>query len=216
MVKHNNVVPNAHFHKKWATSSRGPLKVVTWFDQPAQKKARRMKRAAKAAKVAPRPLGRLRPAVMCPTQRYNSKERLGRGFSLEELKVAGIAPATAKTIGIAVDHRRINKSKESLDKNVERLQAYKAKLIVYPRKGTKAKAGDSTAEECKKAADGLTTAKVVMPAAPKAAAPADVEFVELTDELTDEPAYAKMRIARNNLKLVGIRKKMLEAKEADK
>jgi len=30
MVKHNNEVPHAHFHKKWATSSRGPLKVITW------------------------------------------------------------------------------------------------------------------------------------------------------------------------------------------
>ena len=113
MVKHNNVIPNGHFHKKWASSSRGPLKVKTWFHQPMQKKQRRLKRAAKAAAIAPRPLAKLRPSVMCPTQRYSAKMRLGRGFSLEELKDAGIAPAFAQTIGIAVDHRR-----ESLDEKI--------------------------------------------------------------------------------------------------
>lgn len=74
-----------------------------------------MKRAAKAAAVAPRPTGGLlRPAVHCPTIKYNAKVRLGRGFSIEELKGAGISPKFAKTIGIAVDNRRFNKSVESL------------------------------------------------------------------------------------------------------
>ncbi|KAH8077543.1 hypothetical protein JL720_9924 [Aureococcus anophagefferens] len=72
MVKHNNEVPNQHFHKKWA-SSRGPLKVITWFDQPAKKQIRRQKRAAKAAAVAPRPVARLRPVVHCPTQKHCAK-----------------------------------------------------------------------------------------------------------------------------------------------
>ena len=49
MVKHNNVVPNQHFHKKWQTSSRGPLHIKSWFNQPGKKKSRRLKRAAKAA-----------------------------------------------------------------------------------------------------------------------------------------------------------------------
>jgi len=35
MVKHNNVIPNQHFHKKWAGgtggSMRGPISVVTWY-----------------------------------------------------------------------------------------------------------------------------------------------------------------------------------------
>lgn len=212
MVKHNNVVPNAHFHKKWATSSRGPLKVVTWFNQPAQKKQRRLKRAAKAAKVAPRPLGRLRPCVQCPTARYCAKQRLGRGFSLEELKLAGIAPNMAKTIGIAVDHRRSNKSTESLEKNVDRLKEYKAKLIVFPRKGTKAKKGDSSPEECKAAT--ATVGKVPFPLSAKKEE--ELEFVELTDELTQAPAYAKMRHTRNELKLAGIRKKTEEAKKTEK
>lgn len=81
MVKHNNIVPNVHLHKDWQ------LRVKTWFDQPGRKQTRRIKRAEKAASIFPRPLQNLRPLVHCPTVRYNSKTRLGRGFSLAELKV---------------------------------------------------------------------------------------------------------------------------------
>lgn len=34
MVKHNNVIPNQHFKKKWQFNVR------TWFNQPARKKRR--------------------------------------------------------------------------------------------------------------------------------------------------------------------------------
>jgi len=108
MVKHNNVVPNGHFRKDWQRQ------VKTWFHQPAQKKARRLARKAKAAAVAPRPVGLLRPVVHCSTQKYSSKIRAGRGFSLDELKEAGISKKLARTIGIAVDHRRTNKSVEAM------------------------------------------------------------------------------------------------------
>lgn len=79
--KRNGVIPNAHFKKHWEKY------VKTWFDQPGKKKRRRVKRLEKAAKVAPRPVKRLRPAVRCPTFKYNSKIRAGRGFTLDELKV---------------------------------------------------------------------------------------------------------------------------------
>ena len=46
MVKHNKIIPNQHFHKKWQTSSRGPLHIKSWFNQPGKKKSRRLKRAA--------------------------------------------------------------------------------------------------------------------------------------------------------------------------
>ena len=82
MVKHNNVVPNAHFRKQWQR------RVKTWFNQPLQKKARREARAARVAKMAPRPAHLLRPVVRCQTQRYNMRVRAGRGFTLEELKVS--------------------------------------------------------------------------------------------------------------------------------
>ena len=82
MVRHNNVVPYQHFHKKWAR------RVKTWLQQPIQKKIRRDNRKKKAAAISPRPAsGPLRPLVHCPTQKYNTKIRLGRGFTLEELKV---------------------------------------------------------------------------------------------------------------------------------
>ena len=35
MVKHNNVIPNGHFKKKWQ------FRVKTWFNQPARKLRRR-------------------------------------------------------------------------------------------------------------------------------------------------------------------------------
>ena len=37
---------------------------------------------------------------------YNVKQRAGRGFTLEEVKAAGLSKKFARTIGIAVDHRR--------------------------------------------------------------------------------------------------------------
>lgn len=49
---------------------------------------RRKARQAKARRVAPRPVaGPLRPVVRCPTIRYHTKIRAGRGFTLEEIKV---------------------------------------------------------------------------------------------------------------------------------
>ena len=76
------MLPNAHFKKHWERYVR------TWFNQPGKKKRRRQKRLEKAARVAPRPVaGLLRPVVRCPTFKYNTKVRAGRGFSLEELKV---------------------------------------------------------------------------------------------------------------------------------
>ena len=182
MVKHNNEVPNQHFHKKWASSSRGPLKVITWFDQPAKKQIRRQKRAAKAAAVAPRPVARLRPVVHCPTQKHCAKVRLGRGFSLAELKAAKIPVPLAKTIGISVDSRRTNKSAESLAANVARLTEYKAKLVLFPKKGTKAKKGD-TADAAARAAATQCADKVLM--APAKAAAAPVEFVAVTEEMNN-------------------------------
>lgn len=56
-----------------------------------------------------------RPVVRCPGQRYNQRVRLGRGFSLQELRAAGIGKREAKTIGISVDYRRTNRSLEGLN-----------------------------------------------------------------------------------------------------
>ena len=80
--RRNGVIPNAHFKKHWERYVR------TWYDQPGKKQRRRKLRQAKALAVAPRPAaGRLRPIVRCPTFKYNTKVRSGKGFSLDELKV---------------------------------------------------------------------------------------------------------------------------------
>merc|ERR1711915_842451 len=140
-----NIVPNGHFHKDWQRY------VKTWFNQPARKIRRRQNRIAKAAKVAPRPLGKLRPVVSCPTYKYNLKQRAGRGFTLEEIKAAGLSKKFARTIGIAVDHRRRNKSVESLQLNSQRLKEFKSKMILFPINAKKPRKGDATAEEMSKA-----------------------------------------------------------------
>lgn len=54
-------------------------------------------------------------------------------------QAAGIPKKLAPTIGIAVDHRRRNRSLESLQANVQRLKTYKAKVVVFPRRARKFK-----------------------------------------------------------------------------
>lgn len=60
------------------------------------------------------------------------------------LQAAGIHKKTARTIGIAVDPRRRNRSTESLQANVQRLKEYRSKLILFPRKPSAPKKGDSS------------------------------------------------------------------------
>eukprot|EP00484_Ammonia_sp_Unknown_P025239 CAMPEP_0197046402 /NCGR_PEP_ID=MMETSP1384-20130603/22119_1 /TAXON_ID=29189 /ORGANISM="Ammonia sp." /LENGTH=230 /DNA_ID=CAMNT_0042478181 /DNA_START=26 /DNA_END=718 /DNA_ORIENTATION=+ len=126
MVKHNNIRPNIHMHKDYQRW------IKTHFDQPLKKKRRARLRRRKAATKAPRPAQKLRPIVQCPTQRYNMRQRAGRGFSLLELQSAGLKPQYARTIGIRVDPRRRNRSQEGLSRNVRRLKKYTSSLVLYP------------------------------------------------------------------------------------
>jgi len=204
MVKHNNVVPNQHFHKKWERRTK------TWFQQPLQKKIRREKRKEKAAAAFPRPSqGSLRPVVHCPTQKYNTKVRYGRGFSLDELKECKVSPKYAATVGITVDHRRTNKSVDSMTANVERLKEYLGRLVVFPKKsGSKnVKKGDATKAE--RSEEQLT--KEIIPLPTKAAA---LSFTQVTDEMTSFNAHSTLRIARNEKKMEGKRKKAASDKKA--
>ncbi|KAJ1692950.1 hypothetical protein LUZ63_009648 [Rhynchospora breviuscula] len=206
MVKHNNVIPNGHFKKHWQNYVR------TWFNQPARKTRRRIARQKKAVKIFPRPTaGPLRPIVQCQTLKYNMKSRTGRGFTLEELKAAGIPKKFAPTIGISVDHRRKNRSLEGLQANVQRLKTYKAKLVVFPRRARKFKAGDSAPEE-------LATATQVtgeyMPIVPEKRT---VDLVKVTDEMKSFKAYGKLRVERMNQRQIGARlKKAAEAEKEEK
>ena len=202
-MRHNNEIPNQHFHKVCQQDH-----IRTWFDQPARKKRRRLARQAKAAAMAPRPTaGMLRPVVHPSTVKYNYKLRQGRGFTFAELKEAGINRKEARTIGIAVDHRRRNRSAESLQMNVQRLKEYKSKLIVFPRKRGKPKAGDADAAELEKAVQ-LTGEILPMPPKP------EPEFMAITSEMKELDAFHKIRMARADYRLFGIRQKNRLAKES--
>lgn len=135
-MKHNNQLPNVHLRKHWA------CRVKTWFDQAGRKERRRLNRQKKAAAIAPRPLDSLRPAVRCPTIRYNTKLREGRGFSFEEIKASGLTKSKARRIGISVDHRRRNRSTESLEMNTQRLKAYLSKVVILDSKNEQTPMGD--------------------------------------------------------------------------
>ena len=145
------------------------------------------------------------------TVKYNTKRRAGRGFTLEELKEAGISAKLAPTIGIAVDHRRRNRSLEGLQENVNRLKAYKANLVVFPRRADKPKSGDASAEELK--AVGQLKGAVLPISKPQVA----LEKVAITDALRAEKGYATLRLERMNARMTGIRaKRASEAAAAEK
>ena len=147
----------------------------------------------KFAAIAPRPTGgALRPVVRCATFKYNTKVRAGRGFTLGELKGAGISAKKAGTIGIAVDHRRMNKSTESLLINVERLKAYMGNLVTFPKKG-------------KGAAPAVAQFQgTVMPIAQAAY---KNQSRAITAEEKSANVFRDMRIARADARMVGIRQK---------
>merc|ERR1711916_323380 len=84
-----------------------------------------------AGQIAPRPMDKLRPAVHCQTVRYAGRIRSGRGFSLVELKAAGLNKSYARSIGISVD----------------RLNEYLSRVIIFPRPGKGRKAMDAPQEE---------------------------------------------------------------------
>ena len=199
MVKHNNVVPNIHCHKKYLQSSRGPLKVRLTLNQATKKKSRRLARAARAAKLAPRPVNKLRPVVHCPTQKYNAKVRLGRGFTLEELKAAGLNAKYARTVGIAVDLRRSNRCNESLQANLARLEEYKKNLVVWTKK-------DKPSE---------TPSQLLGTVQPLVKPEKELVMEAVTDDMKEFSAFTTMRVARQETKVAGYRIAVENRKKKD-
>jgi len=89
----------------------------------------------------------------------------------------------------------------------ESLKEYKSKLIVFPRKRGKPKAGDADAAELDKAA------QLTGPILPMPAAVADEEPVTITAEMKSVEAFHKIRMARADFRLFGVRQKNRLAKE---
>ncbi|KAK6381588.1 uncharacterized protein PV06_05124 [Exophiala oligosperma] len=209
-IKHNQQLPNNHFHKDWQR------RVRVHFDQPGRKSSRRAARLSKAAAVAPRPVDKLKPVVRCPTIKYNRRARAGRGFTLVELKEAGIPRKLAPTIGISVDARRQTTNQETLSTNVARLKAYKARLILFPRKSGQHKKLDSSAEDVKMAEDDSKIAKKVAASIPidtgVGIAHAFKEVKKGDMPKGEEAAFRKLRLARADARNQGAREKRAKAK----
>jgi len=164
------------------------------------------------------------------------KTRYGRGYTLEELKNAGLNAKYARTIGIAVDPRRQNNNLEARDLNVKRLKAYLAKLILFPSK---------TSRRLAKKPEPMTDAKKEAPKARKFMVPeASTEKLNsaaakeqskdktvlpvqapklrekpqaITPEMKSAKNFIKLRVERVKARYAGIRKKRadLAQQEAD-
>jgi large subunit ribosomal protein L13e len=210
MTKHNNVIPNVHLRKHW---QRRRL-IHTHFDQPANKLKRLNLRKAKADRMAPRPIENLRPVVSSATRKYAGKVRYGRGFTLQELRQAKLSARFAKTVGISVDHRRTNTSEHQLQMNVDRLNSYKDKLILFPRREGKPKKGqinDSTQAQLTSAAAADQT-KGNLPIARPSTEPV---FAAITQKGKDAQCYRNLRTARTHKHYFGRREERAK-KEAEK
>jgi len=204
MVKHNNVVPNQHFHKDWAR------RVRTWFDQPGKKERRRNRRLERAKRLAPRPLNKLRPVVRGQTLKYNSKVRAGRGFTYDEIEAAKVNRHQAQGLGITIGHRRKNRSDESFKTNVARLKIYLSKLVVFPRHPTskKSKKGDASKEETKQVqqVDVAEVLPIINPSS-------RVKARKITKDEKDATVVKRLRKERLDAKLWGLREKRAKDKE---
>merc|ERR1712203_113038 len=148
--------------------------------------ARRSARAAKAQQVAPRPVaGSFRPVVQACSFRYNAKQRVGRGFTSEEIKAAGMSVSQARQVGVCVDKRRANKSAENLQRNVQRLKEYQSKLVVLKNRSASCDVPQNNVEHAK---------------------------IEEADRKGS--VYQAFHMARANAKYAGQRKKRRDAKAA--
>jgi len=185
--------------------------VETHFDQAGKKESRRARRIIKAKQVAPRPLGLLRPVVRCQTIKYNRKIRAGRGFSIDELKAAGIPKKKARAIGISVDHRRKNRTQEAFQNNINRLKLYKTKLVIFPSRAAKknAKAKNVKLEDTKNLPQ-VSLNKVL----PLRFPTPQVKARKITAEEQKAVVTKVLRKALTDKKLAGVREKRAKDKAA--
>lgn len=207
-MKHNNILPNVHLRKHWQRW------VKTFFNQPGRKLRRLQARRERAKQIFPRPLQALRPVVASCTTRYAGKPRIGRGFTLDEVKEAGLSVKFARTVGIAVDHRRKNRSLESFQLNVRRLKAYREKLVLLPRtagkikKGNKQTIGDTATEADKQVQN---TSRTVLPVR---GVEVRQKAVKLTNDMKKFNAKATLKQEWSNQRNKGRREKRAKEQEA--
>ena len=92
-----------------------------------------------------------------------------------------------------------------------RLKEYQKRLIVFPRRAGKHKEGDATADDVKAAKAGENTLRRVHEAL-HVANPVVIEEGNVKDYPSEENAYVKLRTARSDARLVGVREKRAKAK----
>lgn len=123
---------------------------------------------------------------------------------------AGIPKKLASTIGISVDPRRQNLSVEGLAANVERLKAYRARLILFPRKLGKHKQGDASKEDVKDV-NAISNVRLGLPIVH-----ADKTLREIkkgdVPAAVEGGAYRKLRDSRADAKHAGKREKRAKDK----
>jgi large subunit ribosomal protein L13e len=204
------MIHNVHLKFDWAD------KVKTWYNQPGRKKRRRRLRARKAALNAPNPTHKLRPIVRGQTNKYNTKIKLGKGFTEKELKEAGIRGLSyARSLGIAVDLRRKDTSKETLDLNAGRIKEYISRMILYPRNEKKP---DKKPQVPEATADKLNTPEAKVQNTLKSVIELPKKeigycFAPITDEIKNKNVY---QIQRKEIKTAQGFYKRLEKIKAKK
>ncbi len=114
----------------------------------------------------------------------------------------------------------MNTSVESLTANVARLRAYRARLIVFPRRGGQYKKLDSSPEEVKAAQAAFREGKegyvknvdTLLPITNigRAEALSEVSKDDLLEG--EKAAYRRLREARSEARLIGVREKRAKAK----
>lgn len=135
------------------------------------------------------------------------------GFTLAEIKAVGLGVRFARSIGIAVDHRRKNRNQESLELNKARLQNYVNKLVLYPRNEkhpvTKAKKGilNDTPKE-NQVVDNSARVNVLPPLVKRVKAVSQIQL----DQLRKGNAYRTLRQEWANQRNEG--KRLKKEKEA--
>lgn len=125
-------------------------------------------------------------------------------------QAAGLTSGFARTVGIAVDQRRRNKSIESRQVNIQRLKEYQNKLILFPvHENRKARKGEASAEELKLATQ--FTGPIMPIVHPKPS----IEFRAIKDDEKTFSAFNALHCARVAARTAGKRAKAArEAEEA--
>ena len=214
MVKGNKAIPHIHLHKHWNPCSSQQGNVKVWLSQPLKKASRRRQRLLKAKKVFPRPLRNFRPQVNSCTVRYNMYKRFGRGFSVEELKGAGVTAKYATTIGVRTDLRRKNLSEEGLNANVQRLKSYLSKLVLFPINHNKLRKGEASAEETKAAVQDRSRFATGVVPNPHSVCAALEAFCKVTDAEKKAKVYNFLKSNHSAVRFMGARIKKA-AKKAE-